>query len=595
MQTNEAKKRLRIVLLNAPRWKIPSAGGYFGPDDNGPPGWAKDNFSMDGDSLDGDSLSISYGLLSLAAQAKRSGFQTHVFNISGYDWPTIEFLISMLDADVFGFTLYQSNFRGVDALSRAIKAKHPQARVVIGGPQATALPAESLRYCPAVDLVVVGEGEVTFNDILDRLENGLTLDGIPGTAFRSGDGAAYGPPRPVIADLDTLAPIHDYFKTRLFMTSRGCPMQCTFCGAGTVWGSKVRFHSADFVLDALTKNLSAGNFPYITFKDDTFTFNRSRILEICSGIRARGLKFVWSCDSRVDCLDEDTLRDMRLAGCQRISLGVESASPTILAAMKKKILPETALEVTRLARKYGIHVRHYLIVGAPGETFSTLEETVRFLLEAQPNDAWFSSYEIFPGTPDYETARQKFGVTGDMFFQKEFERLYWPHTEKQKQEIEDWGVFRHDLKTYHMVNTLEAVRAAAVLTPDLGAAHADLAAALAREGLAAEAGESLRTARRLGYPVGGLLDNIEGVLAARDGDLARAMAIFEKAFADYPLAAVAHNMDRVRHRLHHPSSPQALALKVDTEFEREIQHSRQPELPGPFELDPSDWTPRGAA
>ena len=114
------------------------------------------------------------------------------------------------------------------------------------------------------------------------------------------------------------------------MTSRGCPWACTFCGAETSWGRGFRGNSVDYVLDALEARARRLPVKMIQIKDDTFTTNKKRVLELCRGIRERKLKFLWSCDTRVDVLNEELLYEMRLAGCQRLSLGVESGSQPIL-------------------------------------------------------------------------------------------------------------------------------------------------------------------------------------------------------------------------------------------------------------------------
>src|SRR5258706_16424637 len=142
------------------------------------------------------------------------------------------------------------------------------------------------------------------------------------------------------------------------MTSRGCPWQCTFCGAEATWGRGFRGQSVPYVLDALEKAVARLSVKMVQIKDDTFTTNKKRVLELCQGIRERKLQFLWSCDTRVDVLSEDLLREMRLAGCQRLSLGVESGAPSILAQVDKKITVDEILTSTETAKKFGIQVRY---------------------------------------------------------------------------------------------------------------------------------------------------------------------------------------------------------------------------------------------
>ena len=133
------------------------------------------------------------------------------------------------------------------------------------------------------------------------------------------------------------------------MTSRGCPWQCTFCGAETTWGRGFRGRSVPKVLDDLEHALARVPVRILLIKDDTFTTHKNRVVELCHGIRERKLNFLWSCDTRVDVLSDELLREMRLAGCQRLSLGVESGSPAILQAINKKIPVDKSVASTELA------------------------------------------------------------------------------------------------------------------------------------------------------------------------------------------------------------------------------------------------------
>ena len=331
---------MRIVLLYPPPQAIRSSSR--------PPGAAIDK---------SDACLPPYGMLSLAAQALRAGHQVKAFNLSTFPWDEIEAMVRALEADVFGLTCFTSNRRGVAQVAECVRKHHRRAHVVVGGPHVTALPAATLEHCGAIDTVVIGEGEATFGELIDRLEAARATEGIAGTAWRGAEGARVGPPRERIADLDSLAPVQEYFPYSLLLTSRGCPGQCTFCASNAMWGRRVSFHSADYVLDTIEGLLGQIPARTVMIKDDTFTASRKRTMRICEGILRRKLNFLWSCDTRADALDEELLRAMRLAGCQQISLGVESASPEVLRNIRKRQNPQRVLEVTRLARKYGLRVR----------------------------------------------------------------------------------------------------------------------------------------------------------------------------------------------------------------------------------------------
>ena len=371
---------LRIALLYPPPWKISRPGEAPPPSGEGPPA-----DHAEGD-LDSDFYQTPYGLFSLGAQAIRAGHSAKVLNLSGFAWSRVEEVIGALDADVYGLSCWTANRRGVGYVARLVKQLRPKATVVVGGPHATPLAGEMLTHHPEIDLVTVGESEETLREIVHRLESRQSLEGIAGSVFRSAGQPVYGPKRPAIANLDLLESPHRHFDTHIVMTSRGCPWQCTFCGAETSWGRGYRSQSIPYVVDALASALERLPVKMIQIKDDTFTANQKRVRQLCQAIRARGLSFLWSCDTRVDVLSEDLLREMRLAGCQRLSLGVESGSQAVLDAIQKKISVQEIVEAAAMAKKVGIRVRFYMMLGNRGETAETFRETLAFLERAAPHD-----------------------------------------------------------------------------------------------------------------------------------------------------------------------------------------------------------------
>ncbi|HET9957742.1 MAG TPA: radical SAM protein, partial [Polyangiaceae bacterium] len=412
---------MRIALIYPPPWKIPAKGEKtLSPEQGGPP-----RDFREGD-LDADFFQTPYGLFSLGAQALAAGHQVKVLNLSGFAWSALEELIPKLDAELFGMSCWTANRRGVALVADLIKKHHPRAEVVVGGPHATPLARELLQHHSAIDRVCVGESDATLMDLVARKERGASLSEVPGTVYRTGSGIQVAPERPSIANLDTLASPHSYYATHIVMTSRGCPWACTFCGAETSWGRGFRGHSVPYVLDALEQALARLRVKMVQIKDDTFTTNKKRVIELCRGIRERKLNFLWSCDTRVDVLSEELLREMRLAGCQRLSLGVESGSQRILDQIHKKITKEEILRAVEMAKKYGIHVRFYMMLGNRGETAETFRETLEFLKLAKPHQYIFSCLSIYPGTQDFHDAEASGWLSREVYFQEAFQELKVP-------------------------------------------------------------------------------------------------------------------------------------------------------------------------
>ena len=578
---------MRIVLLYPPPWKLPTPGEHADVGADGPPpGYAE------GD-LDPDFHQIPYGLLSLGAQAARAGHQVKVLNLSAFPWSEVETIIQALDAQLFGMSCWTANRRGVDLVARCIRRFHPDAHVVVGGPHATPLAREVLEHYPAIDTVAVGESEDTFVELVERLARGEPTRGIAGTWYRDGGRIEEGPARKSIDDLDRLASPHEYFATHILMTSRGCPWQCTFCGAEATWGRGFRGRSVPRVLDDIEDALAKLPVKMIQIKDDTFTANKRRALEICNGIRERGLQFSWSCDTRVDVLTDELLRAMRLAGCQRLSLGVESGSPSVLSLINKKITVEQILRSTALAKSYGIQVRYYMMLGNRGETLDTFHETLRFLERAKPHQYIFSCLSIYPGTLDFDDAEKSGGLDRRVYFTERFQELKTPFDadEPCTLAMSEWFAQNKGLREGYVESVADA-RAVLDKLGDFHGAHLDLAGAYYRAGDLAAAERHATRALELGSPNPGVAYNYLACIAYGRSDL--------RAMQDHFLAAartdpqhhlLMSNVERARRwfRERGPERGLALALEARHDFQL-FERTLQPTLPGPLPADFAEWT-----
>lgn len=570
----------KVALLYAPPWKI---GGEFGRE--GPPPEYRP-----GD-LDADFHQTPYGLFALGAGALRAGHQVKVINLSSYPWAEVERVIAALDADVFGLSCWTANRRGVAYVAELVKRVHPNARVVIGGPHATPLAPELLAHVPAFDLVCLGESDDTFLDLLARHERGESWVGTPGTVARDGARIVRGPERPQIKSLDSLATPQAYFPTHILMTSRGCPWACTFCGAETSWGRGFRANSIDYVLDAMEAVLPTLSVKMIQIKDDTFTTNKKRVLDFCKALRARNLGVLWSCDTRVDLLTDELCKEMRLAGCSRLSLGVESGSQQVLDAIDKKITPDEIARSTELAKKYGIKVRYYMMLGNRGETRETFEETLRFLERARPHEYVFSCLSIYPGTRDFEDA-EKTWLDRNMYFTDTFQEYKVPFdaTEETTQYLDAWFRDHHGLRTMQVDGVAEF---AAILErlPDFPGAHLDLGAAHYREGNLDLAETHVRKALDLRHPLPGLCHNHLACIAYARGNVDEMMDQFsEAARVDPQHWVLIQNVQRARawFKTGAASRGEPLHLEARHDFQL-LERTVQPALPGPLADDFAVW------
>lgn len=586
---------MRVALLYPPPWKIPARGEA--PDalpharGDGPP---KDY--REGD-LDPDFHQTPYGLFTLGAEAIRAGHQVKVMNLSAFPWSRASEVIDALDADVYGMSCWTANRRGVALVAKRIRERRPKAHIIVGGPHATPLAKEMLAHHREIDTIALGESELTFLELLQRLEAGEPATGIAGTLYRNGSKIEAGPPRPSIHDLDALASPHAYFDTHIVMTSRGCPWQCTFCGADTTWGRGFRGQSVPYVIDSLEQAINRLPVKMIQIKDDTFTANRKRAMEISRGIRDRKLNFLWSCDTRVDVLSDDLLKEMRLAGCQRLSLGVESGSQEILTKINKKITVAEIIEATEMAKRVGIQVRYYMMLGNRGETAKTFQETLDFLKAARPHQYLFSCLSIYPGTLDFHDAEKAGWLDRDVYFTGDFQELKTPFdaSPEDTEMMGAWFSQNSGLKDYYREGIAE-YKAILARLGDYHAAHMDLAGAYI-EAKELDLGERhVRRAMDLGYPLPGLALNYLACIAAARGDIQGMQDYFTTAAKTDPQHYVLiQNVNRARAWFSQGGPAKGLPLDLLARHDFQLlERTAQPTLPGPLPEDFAVWAPPDA-
>lgn len=578
---------MRVALIYPPPWKIAAAGQPAFPPGQGPP-----SDFLPGD-LDADFFQVPYGLLSLASVAIDAGHQARVLNLSGFAWDDVLSSLSKLRADVFGLSCWTANRRGVLMTAEAIRDLHPQAHIVVGGPHATPFASQLLEKCDAIDTVALGESEGTFLELLQRLAVGKPTTAIEGTAFRSGAEVALAGKRAALRQLDQLTAPQAYFPTHIMMTSRGCPWQCTFCGAETTWGRGFRGHSVSYVVDALEQALSKLPVRMIQIKDDTFTANKKRALAICREIQNRGLRFLWSCDTRVDVLDEELLLEMRLAGCQRLSLGVESGSAQILKNIDKKITLDEIIEATELAKSVGIQVRYFMMLGNRGETIETFAETRRFLDRAAPHSFVFSCLSVYPGTRDFDAAVEQGWLDPAVFFEQDFQEFKTPFDadEATTSALSDWFAKNRGVNR-HYQEDVPAALAIIDKVGDYGPAHLEAAAAFYRAGELDAAARHAKLALDREHPTPGLAYNALAVIAWARGDIESMKELLLRAAKIDPQHQVLiENVNKVRAWFRHQGPERALPLDLElrTDFQL-LERTLQPTLPGPLEEDFADWS-----
>jgi anaerobic magnesium-protoporphyrin IX monomethyl ester cyclase len=386
------------------------------------------------------------------------------------------------------------------------------AKTIAFGTHVTPIPRESMRPYPSLDYVLVGEPDLTIRDLLDHLEGKIDqrpafieklfaehdplyqpairedgtvdLHGIKGLAWRKGEEIEVNFPRPFIKDLNALPiPMHELLPLQTYrmplikgpftfiVTSRGCPAGCTYCIKHVSYQYGTRLRSPELIMEELwqLKNLGINN---IHMYADLFTVNRDQVVELCRLMIEEQINIKWTCNSRVDYVDEEMLRLMGKAGNWLISWGIESGNEQILKHARKGAYPDKAERALVWAKKAGIKNWGYFIIGLPGETEETIRDTIEFSKKLPLDIALFHVAAPYPGTPFFfEVVQNGWFRPGTRWEQVDMDKgtvldypnlpaerlLYW-----QKRAWREWAFRPGPIFTYMkmLLSDLSTVRSA---------------------------------------------------------------------------------------------------------------------------------------
>ena len=305
--------------------------------------------------------------------------------------------------------------------AQVVKETLPDSIVVMGGYHPTFNFIETLED-ENVDIVIRGEGEYIMLNLVQALENQSSLHDVKGIVFedKNSKEIVVNPEAPLIQDLDelpfpalNLLPMKKYrlldMDTHMttMITTRGCPMQCSFCSSAAMHGKKIRERSVENIVDEIEYLKTNYDIDTIAFMDDTFTLKKRKVIAICDEILKRNIEIMWGCTSRVDTLDEKLLKKMKEAGCITIFIGVESADQQQLDNMCKNTTIAKIENAFKIAHKLKIRTIASVALGMPGDTKEIMNKTVKFVHKLKPNYAIYSLATPYPGTRFYKEAFEK--------------------------------------------------------------------------------------------------------------------------------------------------------------------------------------------
>lgn len=357
------------------------------------------------------------GIALLAAVLQRGNYEVEVIDANALNLNYVD-IIERIHSNIVCLTAMTPGIDTAIKTAKFLKTRYNLGiKIILGGPHASLLPQETLDACPEINILVKGEGESILPTLLSSANlnerriiqgvNAADLDSLPVPAYDLLPLKSYNPHPP-----------HGLVRPFLpVITSRGCPYHCVYCSK-PVFGQVYRAQSPEKVVSDLQYLIKKFGIREIGFYDDVFTLDKKRTHAICDMMIEKGLKVIWSCETRVNLVDKELLKHMKEAGCYAVSYGIESGSSRILDGIDKGINLGQVSTAVQWAKQAGIEVIGYFMVGSPGETPETIRETVDFAKKLKLNYAQFAVTTPYPGTKLYELYQQ--GYPGAKINWKDF-------------------------------------------------------------------------------------------------------------------------------------------------------------------------------
>ena len=317
-------------------------------------------------------------------------------------------------------SMFSTEWMAAKSLIEAIRERFPDALIVAGGEHITACPEYSLRACPAIDVAVLGEGEVSLVELIAAHAAGRDLAEVPGLALRRNGEHMQTATRDRIKEIDAIPepdwptfPVRNYIDAAMthganlgrsmpILASRGCPYQCTFCSSPYMWTTRWLARDPDLVIGEMKKYIAEYDVSNFDFEDLTAIVKRDWILEFCRKLKEADLDVTWQLPSgtRSEAIDYEVCKALSESGCRIITYAPETGSPAELTRIKKKVKLDRMLESMKGARRAGMDTKCHFICGLPGGTWTDIFQTWKFFVKLAwvgINDVSYFGYSPYPG------------------------------------------------------------------------------------------------------------------------------------------------------------------------------------------------------
>jgi len=366
----------------------------------------------------GDEKSLyPLGILYIAACLEKRGHTVKIIDVAA-ESKTLEDILSAIALDkprIIGISSMTTSIHSAVSLAKNIRARFGNNILIgLGGVHICCDPT-FLKRMPYFDFGVIGEGEITFIDIVEKYKKGDLIQGVfQGEAYENLDDIPFPARhliRPEIYKRDEQ--MNFEIPAASMLGSRGCPYRCSFCCIPAI-GQNVRLRSAKSIVDEMESiyDICRGNY---SFNDDCMTLNKRHTLEFCQEIIKRKLKARWIASTRVNTLDEETAKSLSRAGCTDLYFGIESGSETIRnSVIKKNVTDEQIAKAVALCRKHRILSNLFLMVGFPGETKEDMLKTVHIGSKVKADVVGIHITMPLPGTEIFEYSVKKNMLPADI-------------------------------------------------------------------------------------------------------------------------------------------------------------------------------------
>ncbi len=364
------------------------------------------------------------GLLSIMAWLEQHGVPSEIIDCYATPMPQDALVAEIIrrSPDLVAFSCTTSSFLEGNRIAEALKQRDSRITVVFGGAHACTMGPALLDRFPAIDYLVLGEGEQT---MLELVQAGCrTPAAIPGLAYRNEQGGGVASaPRELIADLDRL-PFPAYhllpgfphkYKLPLFsapkfpntsiISSRGCPYQCSYCDR-SVFSRGFRFNSPAYILEHVAMLKRTYGIRHVFFYDDLFTFDRKRVAEFCELKEKKGIDVGYNCIARLEHVDAELLHLLKQSGCWQVNFGIESGDPEILKKHRKFYGLDEVGRKLQMVKDSGMRVKGLFMVGLPGEDETAIRRTIDYAVSLPLDEINVTKFTPFPGAPVYKTIGQ---------------------------------------------------------------------------------------------------------------------------------------------------------------------------------------------